>query len=89
MREIRSSGSVEGVVSNRDPYSDSPEPFGWFSTTKAYSGLGADIVMESIAVRRERRWSTAGGKTRPGTGSLRPVAIGAVVEVTKLLKPLV
>ena len=29
------------------------------------------------------------GYTRPGTGSLRPVAIGAVVEVTKLLKPLV
>jgi hypothetical protein len=23
MREIRSSGSVEGVASNRDPYSDS------------------------------------------------------------------
>jgi hypothetical protein len=39
-------------------------------------------------VRRERRWSTA-GETRPGTGSLRPVAIGAAVEVTKLLKPLV
>jgi len=28
MRESRSSGSVEGVMSNRDPYSDSPEP-GW------------------------------------------------------------
>jgi hypothetical protein len=28
MREIRSSGSVEGVVSNHDPYSDwSPEYF--------------------------------------------------------------
>src|SRR5215831_8091436 len=39
-------------------------------------------------VRRERRWSTA-GKSRPGTGSLHPVAIGAAVEVTKLLKPLV
>src|SRR6267378_4447952 len=26
MRESRSSGSAEGVVSNRDPYSDSPEP---------------------------------------------------------------
>jgi hypothetical protein len=26
MREIRLSGSVEGVVSNHDPYSDSPEP---------------------------------------------------------------
>jgi hypothetical protein len=25
MREIRSSGSVEGVMSNRDPYSDSVE----------------------------------------------------------------
>jgi hypothetical protein len=26
MREIRSSGSAEGVVGNCDPYSDSPEP---------------------------------------------------------------
>jgi len=36
----------------------------------------------------KRRWSTV-GKSHPGTGSLHPVAIGAVVEVTKLLKPLV
>ena len=35
----------------------------------------------------KRRWSTAGRKTRPGTGSLPPVAIGAVVEATKPLKP--
>ena len=27
------------------------------------------------------------GESRPGTGSLHPVAIGAVVEATKLLKP--
>src|SRR5260221_14542534 len=39
-------------------------------------------------VRRERRWSTA-GVTRPGTGSLHPVAIRAAVEATRLLKPLV
>jgi hypothetical protein len=26
MRETRSSGSVEGVMSNRDPYSDYEEP---------------------------------------------------------------
>ena len=26
MREIRSSGSAEGVIGNCDPYSDSPEP---------------------------------------------------------------
>jgi hypothetical protein len=36
----------------------------------------------------KRRWSTA-GVTRPGTGSLHPVAIRAAVEATKLLKPLV
>ena len=31
--------------------------------------------------------ATAGEKTRPGTGSLHPVAIGAAVEATKPLKP--
>ena len=29
MRESRLSGSVEWVMSNRDPYSDSPEAVGW------------------------------------------------------------
>jgi hypothetical protein len=42
-----------------------------------------------INVRREKALILSGGKTRPGTGSLHPVAIGAVVEATKLLKPLV
>jgi hypothetical protein len=36
-------------MSNHDPYSDSPSPLVGFSTTKVYSGIGADIVMESIA----------------------------------------
>jgi hypothetical protein len=27
-----------------------PSLFGWFGTTKVYSGLGADIVMESITL---------------------------------------
>ena len=48
MRESRLSGSVEGVMSNHDPYSDSPSLLVGFSTTKVYSGVGADIVMESI-----------------------------------------
>jgi hypothetical protein len=41
-------------------------------------------------VRREKALVLSGEekKTHPGTGSLHPVAIGAVVEVTKLLKPL-
>jgi hypothetical protein len=35
MRETRSSGSVEGVMSNRDPYSDSTRAFMvGFGTTK-------------------------------------------------------
>ncbi len=38
-------------------------------------------------MRREKALILSGGKSRPGTGSLHPVAIGAVVEVTKLLKP--
>jgi hypothetical protein len=47
MRENRLSGSVEGVMSNRDPYSDSPGP--WLvGTTKVYPGVGADTVVESI-----------------------------------------
>jgi hypothetical protein len=39
-------------------------------------------------VRREKALVLSGGKSRPGTGSLHPVAIGAVVEATKPLKPL-
>jgi len=38
-------------------------------------------------VRREKALDFSGCKSRPGTGSLHPVAIEAVVEVTKLLKP--
>jgi hypothetical protein len=38
-------------------------------------------------VRREKVLDFSGCKSRPGTGSLHPVAIEAVVEATKLLKP--
>jgi hypothetical protein len=38
-------------------------------------------------VRHERRLVHSECKSHPGTGSFRPVAIGAAVEVTKLLKP--
>jgi hypothetical protein len=37
-------------MSNRDPYSDSPEPR-LVGATKAYSGVAADIVMESFTLR--------------------------------------
>ena len=35
MREIRSSGSVEGVMGNRDPYSDSPFGFSAIKNSRA------------------------------------------------------
>jgi len=52
--------------------------------------LTLPVVPESRAtlVRREGAGPQR-GYTRPGTGSLHPVAIRAAVEATKLLKPLV
>ena len=44
---------------------------------------------EEITVRREKALVHSGRKTRPGTGSLHPVATGAAVEVTKPPGPLV
>jgi len=44
-------------------------------------------VMGIFRCAVKRRWSTAGGKTRPGTGSLHPVTIGAAVEATKPPEP--
>jgi hypothetical protein len=38
----------------------SPEPVGWLSTTKLYSGVGADIVMESITLKTTRESAVAG-----------------------------
>ena len=35
----------------------------------------------------KRLWSSAGEESRPGAGSFHPVAIEAVAEATKLLKP--
>src|SRR5256885_11006255 len=35
-------------MGNHDSYSDSPEPVGWLQHHQLYSGVGADIVMESF-----------------------------------------
>jgi len=40
-------------------------------------------------VRREKVMVHSGSQTHPETGSFHPVAIRAVVEATRLLKPLV
>jgi len=55
---------------------------------KVLEALALSHIAGEFLCAVRRRWSTA-GKSRPGTGSLHPVAIGAVAEATKLLKPLV
>jgi hypothetical protein len=48
----------------------------------------ADIVRDGdFSVRREKALVHSGRQTRPGTGSLHPVTIGAAVEVTKPSEP--
>jgi hypothetical protein len=61
------SGSVSG------PGCNSPGLLGGQRATAARRP-----IKRANRVRRERRWSIA-GVTRPGTGSLHPVAIGAAV----------
>jgi hypothetical protein len=62
----------------------------WHLTRLIVSLIGPDGSNNfRIDVRREKALVHSGEKSRPGTGSLHPVAIRAVVEVTKPLKPLV
>jgi hypothetical protein len=49
MREIRSSGSAEGVMGNCDPYSDPPEPL-VVKQPKSTPVEGADTVMQSCGI---------------------------------------
>jgi hypothetical protein len=48
----------------------SPEPFGWVRTTKAYSGLGADIVMESITLIDRGECPQHGSGPETGLGEI-------------------
>ena len=50
MREIRSSGSAEGVMGNCDPYSDPSEPMVVMQPKCTVEG--ADIVMQSLGYWR-------------------------------------
>ena len=67
----------------------------WVVPLRDYTGgLVASIVAKSrfvnnqmVLVRREQALVHSGRKTRPGTGSLHPVAIGAAVEATKPPEP--
>ena len=51
MRESRSSGSVEGVMGNHDPYSDSPEPL-VVNNHSLLGSEGADIVKKKSVLKK-------------------------------------
>jgi hypothetical protein len=44
----------------------------------------ATFFVVGVTVRREKALDFSGCKSRPGTGSLHPVAIEAAAEATKL-----
>jgi len=45
------------------------------------------FAVTGVTVRREKALDFSGCNSRPGTGSLHPVAIEAAAEVTKLSEP--
>jgi len=46
--------------------------------------MGASLVSIDVTVRREKALDFSGCNSRPGTGSLHPVAIETATEATKL-----
>ena len=73
MREVqlRAHGSVQRHVEAFNDYEEELIP-----DTRRY---------RKFAVRREKALDFSGCNSRPGTGSLHPVAIEAAAEATKLL----
>ena len=58
----------------------SPTPQVCLSVTRKLRSVGEKV-------RREKALDFSGCNSRPGTGSLHPVAIEAAVEATKLSEP--
>jgi len=61
MRESRLSGSVEGVRSNPDPYSDSPEP--WSSNNHSLLGSREPALLWNHVDSSDFRLGDSGTKT--------------------------
>jgi hypothetical protein len=66
-------------MSNHDPYSDSPELLCLVGTTEVYSGMGADIVMESITLHCPPLLSERQGKSNPFRPQLGIIPHGVCV----------
>jgi hypothetical protein len=61
-------------------------------TSQSFRGLcvpthGRCRLVVYVTVRREKALDFSGCNSRPGTGSLHPVAIEAAAEATKLSEP--
>src|SRR6266849_10430862 len=83
VEEFKSAAApVQGTVDYDESFSrvaETPEQFTF------YSARSVAKVVEKSKCAVKRRWSSAGEKSRPGTGSFHPVAIEAPAEATKLL----
>ena len=57
--------------------------FTWVTTFRLTSRLMSSLSI-GVTVRRDKALDFSGCSSRPGTGSLHPVAIEAAAEATKL-----
>jgi hypothetical protein len=92
MWEFGQSGSrATFFIGNVSKFGFEKARMGWL-TTEAYAHLlfiECQVLINGLIGCAVKGAGPQRGYTRPGTGSLHPVAIRAAVEATKLLKPLV
>ena len=89
MREIRTLRSMSGKRKRSAGFDTKPKPPRLFSTLpsrKWHTTVYLIVGMSRVGVRRVKAALSSGCKSHPAN-SLQPEAIGAVMEVTKWLKP--
>ncbi len=82
---INNMGIEEVVTAARSPWQK--DHVACCTSLVRFGGTSGNLLRsDSFCVRRDKALIVSGCDSRPATGSLQPVAIGAVTEVTKWLK---
>src|SRR5204862_5489074 len=83
MRQLRSSGSVEGVMGNHDPYSDSPCAGGHRKVNQsALRALAA--ARRPFGVRSDVQARLSCGLAAPRTVGLHPAQAKSIISPTRM-----